>query len=61
MYHMGTDCLMYAIISGGNVQCEWYFLLAQIACAAVCLLLYTKINCADRFANLIKVRECHCQ
>jgi len=47
IYHIETDCLIYAIISGGNVQCEWYFLLAQIACAVVCPLLYTEINCAD--------------
>jgi len=57
IYHIKTDCLMYMIISGSNVQCKWYFLLAQIACAAVCPLLYTEINHANQFANLIKVRE----
>jgi len=47
MYHIETDCLMYVIISGSNVRCEWYFLLAQIACAAVSPLLYTEINRAN--------------
>ena len=50
---MGTNFLISATISGGNIRCPWYFLLAQPACAPLRPSPYAEIKRADRFAKLI--------